>query len=69
MGDKNRYRELSEKCKKMLENKRKKENERWEKEITEIRKEGQVWEVVNRERVKKRINEGFDMGEWERYFR
>lgn len=53
----------------MLENNKKEENERWE-EVREIKKEGQVWEVMNRERVKRRrINEGTVMGEWDRYFR
>lgn len=34
------------------------------------RKEGQVWEVVNRERRRKRkVNEGIEMKKWVNYFR
>ncbi|KMQ91571.1 hypothetical protein RF55_8544 [Lasius niger] len=47
--------------------KRREENERWEKELSEIKTEGQVWEVVRRERRrKKRANEDIKMEEWDR---
>lgn len=32
-----------------------------------MRKEGDVWEIVNKERrERKRINEGIEMGEWDK---
>lgn len=38
--------------------KKKEETERWEKEAEQIRKESEVWEIVNRGRKKrKEINE------------
>lgn len=53
----------------MLDEKRK-SNDRWEREMQNIRTESQVWEVVNRERRKKRrMNEGIKVEEWDRYFK
>src|SRR5436190_6995869 len=64
------YREAKGRYKKLLEEKKRKENERWEKEIREIKREGQVWEVVRKERRKwKRVNEEIKMEEWDEYFR
>lgn len=55
---------------KLCEEKRKKERERWEKEIEGVKTESQVWRVVNRERRKRGgVNEGIEMKEWESYFR
>lgn len=54
----------------MCEEKKRREVERWEAEVKEIRTEEQVWKVVNRERKRrKRLNEGISMQEWDRYFR
>ncbi|XP_024871881.1 uncharacterized protein LOC112454616, partial [Temnothorax curvispinosus] len=44
--------------------------EKWEAEVKEIRTEGQVWKVVNRERKRRRrVNEGISMQEWDGYFK
>ena len=44
--------------------------EKWEKEVEEVRTEGQVWKIVNRDRRRgKRVEEGIKMEEWEEYFR
>lgn len=63
------YREAKERHKKLLEEKRKKENEKWMKEIGEIKTEVQVWKVVDRERRRRMVNEGISMEEWDRFFR
>lgn len=54
----------------MLERKKKEVNEKWEKRAKEVKKEGEVWELVNRERRRgrKRINEDIEMEEWKEYF-
>lgn len=33
-----------------------------------VKRENEVWEIVNRERRGKRINEGIEMAEWREYF-
>jgi len=34
-----------------------------------VKREGEVWEIINRERGRRgRINEGIDMEEWKEYF-
>ncbi|KYN27547.1 hypothetical protein ALC57_03066 [Trachymyrmex cornetzi] len=51
-------------------NKKKEENERWERKVEGAKNEGQVWEIVNRERKKwKGVNKGIEMREWEEYFK
>lgn len=56
--------------KELYERKKKEENERWEREAEEARTEGQVWELVNRERRRKNgINKDTEMGEWKKYFK
>lgn len=42
--------------------KKKEKNERWEKEILKINTEGQIWEVVRKERRKRKgVNKGIKM--------
>jgi len=54
----------------ICEEKKKEENLRWEREVEGVRREGQVWGIVNKERKKwKGINEGIKMEEWEIYFK
>lgn len=44
--------------------------ERWEREIREVKTEAQIWEIVNRERKRRKgINERIEMEEWDEYFR
>ncbi|XP_043271213.1 golgin subfamily A member 6-like protein 1 [Venturia canescens] len=65
-----RYRQEKRKFRRMCEEKKKKERERWEREIEGIRTEGQVWEVVNRGRKKRKgVNKKIRREEWDRYFR
>ncbi|KAL6431964.1 hypothetical protein ACFW04_007414 [Cataglyphis niger] len=69
-GDGKCYREAKGKYKKLIEGKKKEEKERWERKVREIKTEGQVWELVNRGRRKRRkVNEDISMEEWDGYFR
>lgn len=53
-------REYNELCRR----KKEKENERWERKVIEVRREGEVWEIVNRERRRRRmVNEGIRIEE------
>lgn len=42
------------KYRRMCDEKKKKKNERWEREIEEVKTKRQVWEVVGRRRRKKK---------------
>lgn len=45
------------------------ENDRWEKQVAEARKENEVWEIVNRERKRRNgINKEISMGVWKEHF-
>ena len=69
-GDGDNYREERLKYKKLIEKKKKEENEKWEKEIRHVKTEGQVWEVVKRERKRRKgIDESIRLEEWKEYFR
>ncbi|KAL6430574.1 hypothetical protein ACFW04_006875 [Cataglyphis niger] len=69
-GDGKCYREAKGKYKKLIEGKKKEEKERWEREVREIKTVGQVWELVNRGRRRRRkVNEDISMEEWDGYFR
>lgn len=53
----------------MCEKKKRELNKEWERRVKEVRRENEVWEIVNRERKgRKRVNEGLEMGEWKEYF-
>lgn len=59
--EKKEYKELCER--------KKEENDRWEKRAMEAKKESEVWEILNRERKRrKRISVEIDMREWKEYF-
>lgn len=63
------YRKERRKYKKMCEEKKRKEMERWEREVGEVEMEMQVWKIVTKERRRKRINKGIGMEEWNGYFK
>lgn len=49
---------------------KKQKNLRWERQIEETKREGQIWEVVNKERKgRKEVNREIGMEKWEEYFR
>lgn len=57
-GGKEKFREKKQEYKKLCEQKKKEETERWEKEAEQVRKESEIWEIVNRDRKKRKgINE------------
>ncbi|XP_018364055.1 PREDICTED: uncharacterized protein LOC108761816 [Trachymyrmex cornetzi] len=69
-GDRTRYKELKREYGKLCEGKEKEENDRWIEIAKGARTEVKVWEVVNRERKKKKgIEEGIQTEEWVEYFK
>lgn len=60
--DGERYRMAKREYEKLCDRKKREENERWEKLVAEARREENVWEVVNRQRKRrKEMNEGIEM--------
>ena len=54
---------------KLCDEKKKEENDRWERKAAEVKRETEVWEIVNGERKgRKGINEEIELEEWRRYF-
>lgn len=50
--------------------KRSKERNRWMEEMKEAKTLGQVWRIVNKERIRRRkVNENIEMEKWDGYFR
>lgn len=69
-GEGGEYRMSKRKYGRLCEEKRKKEVERWEKELEGIRTEEQVWKVINRGRKWRRtVNEGIKTVEWDEHFK
>lgn len=63
------YKEKKQKYKMLCEEKKREETERWEKEAEQVRREGEVWEIVNRGRKKRKgINEEIEEEEWKEHF-
>ena len=71
MGGGEEYRKRKKEYKRLCRRKREEENEEWTRRAREARTEGQVWEVVRKERRKGKggMGEGIEMEEWNRYFR
>lgn len=64
-----RFKGLKREYKELCERRKKEENEKWEKQVKEARRECEVWRIVNRKRKEwKRVNEGISMEEWKEYF-
>jgi len=53
-GGGERYREIRKEYNKRIEEKKKEENDKWMEKARKAKTEGQVWEVVNRERKKRK---------------
>lgn len=61
-ADSERYRMAKREYEKLCDRKKREENERWEKPVAKARREEDVWEVVNRQRKRrKEMNEGIEM--------
>jgi len=68
-GEGDRYRERKRGYKEMCEEKKKEERERMLREAGEAKTEGEVWEIVRRERKRwKRVSEEIKIEEWKEYF-
>jgi len=68
-GEGREYKRKKKEYKELCRKKKKEDNERWEKRAREIRREGEVWELLSKERGRrKRINEGIEQEEWKEYF-
>lgn len=53
----------------MCEQKKREENDKWEKEAEQVRSERDVWEIMNRGRRKrKRVNENIEEKEWRLFY-
>lgn len=58
-GNGGEYKRIKREYKALCERKKKEENDRWKKQVVEARRENEVWEIINRERKKRKgINEG-----------
>jgi len=69
-GEGEKYREARRKYNKRCEEKKREESERWVEKARIAKTEGQVWEVVNRERRKRKgINGKIKEEEWVEYFK
>lgn len=69
-GGGEKYREVKRGYNRLCERKKKEEGERWAEVVKNAKTEGQVWEVINRERRKGGgIDERIKMEEWAEYFR
>lgn len=65
-GERNGYIVLKKEYRRLCEEKKKKERESWEREIEEMKTEGQMWKVINRERKRRNgVKEEIKMEEWE----
>ena len=57
-----KYRERKKEYKVLCERKRKEKNDRWKRKVAEAKREVAVWEIVNRERKKRKgINEEIEI--------
>lgn len=62
-GGGERYSEVKRRYNRLCERKRREEGDRWMEIVKNARREGQVWEVVNKEREKRGVNGGIKMEE------
>ncbi|XP_067204108.1 regulator of nonsense transcripts 3B-like [Linepithema humile] len=68
-GEEERYKKSKLEYKELCRRKKKEENDRWEKKAAGARREKEVWEIVNRERKKRRGIQGeIEIKEWKEYF-
>ncbi|XP_077255453.1 uncharacterized protein LOC143893678 [Temnothorax americanus] len=68
-GEASAYKESRKEFKEICKRKKEEENQRWERKVEGARREAEVWEIVNRERRKRRgIEEGIEEEEWKEHF-
>lgn len=63
------YREKKRKYRELCERKKKEGNDRWEREAEQMRRERDVWKIVNRDRRRrKRVIEAIELEDWKEHF-
>lgn len=63
------YKGLEREYKILCDRKKKEENEKWERRVSEASRESDIWGIINWERKnRKRVSERIGMEEWEDYF-
>ncbi|KMQ87647.1 hypothetical protein RF55_13014 [Lasius niger] len=68
-GNKDTYKEMKKGYKEICEKKKREERERWVREAGKARTEGKVWDLIRKERKrKKKVNEEIEMEGWKKYF-
>lgn len=68
-GTKEKYREKKREYHEMIERKKREEQEEMVREISEANTENKVWEIINRDRKKRKtMGEGIEAEEWKSYF-
>ncbi|XP_067209971.1 golgin subfamily A member 6-like protein 2 [Linepithema humile] len=68
-GEEERYKKSKLEYKELCRWKKKEKNDRWKKKAAGTRREKEVWEIVNRERKKRRGIQGeIEIKEWKEYF-
>lgn len=68
-GEEEGYKRGKQEYRELCERKKKDENLRWEKKAVEVSREREVWEIVKKQRKKKkRINEDLGWEEWKEHF-
>jgi len=69
-GEGRDYKRRKQEYRELCEEKKRKENARWERSAMDAKRESEVWEILNSERKKiSRIHEGIEMEEWEEHFK
>lgn len=69
MGEKRGYRKKRKEYAELCGRKKKEENEKWKKRMKKVIRESKMWEIINKERKKKKgINEEIELEEWKEYF-
>ncbi|XP_071579341.1 uncharacterized protein [Temnothorax nylanderi] len=68
-GEGSAYKEKRKEFREMCKRKKEEENQRWERKAEGARREAEVWEIVNKERKKRRgIEEGIEEEKWKEHF-
>lgn len=68
-GEGVKYKRRKAEYNRLFEGKQKEEKERWERKAAEVRRERHVWDIVNRERKRrKEVNEEIKEEQWRNYF-
>lgn len=68
-GEDEKYKRCKHEYKELCERRKREENIRWKRKAEKVRREGKMWEIVNRERWKRRtINKDIGWEEWKKHY-